>query len=72
MSEDSETDQRQVSDSFTQEDELANAVQEAIDDWVANDEIPVYRAEGKIVAEEDVLRQNILVMVAIAVDQTAD
>jgi len=67
MSEDSETDQSRVSDSFTPEDELTNAVQEAINDWVAEDSIPVHREEGYVVADEEVLRENICVMIAIAV-----
>jgi hypothetical protein len=72
MSEDSETDQRRVSDSFTPEDELTNAVQEAIDDWVTADSIPVHREEGNIVADEEELRKNILVMIAIAVSETSN
>ena len=69
MSEDSETDQSRVSDSITQQDELANAVQEAIDDLAAEDSIPVYRAEGYVVADEEVLQKNICVMIAIAVSE---
>ena len=72
MSEDSETDQSRVSDSITQQDELANAVQEAINDLAAEDSIPVYRAEGYVVADEEVLRKNICVMIAIAVNKTAE
>ena len=69
MSEDSETDQRRVSDSFTPEDELASAVQEAINDWVDGDSIPVHREDGNIVADEEVLQKNICVMIAIAVNE---
>ena len=69
MSEDSETDQNRVSKSFTPEDELTNAVQEAIDDWVAADSIPVHRADGYVVANEEVLQKNICVMIAIAVSE---
>lgn len=72
MTSNPDTGQSQDSDSEIDEETIEEAVQEAIDDWVASDEIPVYRTEGKIVADKDVLRQNILVMVAIAVDQTAD
>ena len=72
MSEDSETDQSRVSDSITQQDELADAVQEAINDLAAEDSIPVYRAEGYVVADEEVLRKNICVMIAIAVNKTAE
>ena len=70
MSEDSETDQNRVSDSITQQDELANAVQEAINDWVTADSIPVHREEGYVVADEEVLQKNICVMIAIAVRET--
>ena len=69
MSEDSETDQSRVSKSFTPEDELTNAVQEAIDDLAAEDSIPVYMAEGYVVADEEVLQKNICVMIAIAVNK---
>ena len=69
MSEDSETDQNRVSESFTPEDELTNAVQEAINDLAAEDSIPVYRAEGYVVADQEVLQKNICVMIAIAVSE---
>lgn len=69
MSEDSETGQSRVLDSITQQDELANAVQEAINDLAAEDSIPVYRAEGYVVADEEVLQKNICVMIAIAVNE---
>ena len=72
MSEDSETDQSRVSDSITQQDELANAVQEAINDLAADDSIPVYMSEGYVVADEEVLRKSICVMIAIAVNKTAE
>lgn len=72
MSEDSETDQSRVSDSITQQDELANAVQEAINDLAAEDSIPVYMAEGYVVADEEVLRKNICVMIAIAVNEATE
>jgi len=69
MPEDSETNQNRVSEPFTPEDELANAVQEAINDLAAEDSIPVYRAEGYVVADEEVLQKNICVMIAIAVNE---
>jgi len=72
MSEDSETDQSRLSDSIIQQDELANAVQEAINDLAAEDSIPVYRAEGYVVADEEVLQKNICVMIAIAVSETSN
>ena len=72
MSEDSETDQSRVSDSITQQDELANAVQEAINDLAAEDSIPVYRAKGYVVADEEVLQKNICVMIAIAVGEATE
>ena len=72
MSEDSETGQSRVLDSITQQDELANAVQEAINDLAAEDSIPVYRAEGYVVADEEVLQKNICVMIAIAVNKTPE
>lgn len=72
MTEDSETDEMQVLDSINVGEELEYAVQEAIDDWVAAEEVPIWKAEGKVVADEEVLVKSICVMTAIAVDEAAE
>jgi len=72
MTEDSETTERQVSNSINVGGELVYAVQEAIDDWVVAEDIPVQRVEGQIIADEEELVKNICVMMVLAVDEAAN
>jgi hypothetical protein len=59
-----------VSSSRQRGEELFDAVEEAIEDWVAEESIAIEREKGDIVADEDELVENISVMIAIAVDET--
>lgn len=52
-----------------QAQEFVDSVQEAVDDWVDEEEIHISRREGQIVADEEVLVENISIMVAIAVQE---
>jgi hypothetical protein len=72
MSEDSEAAEGQVSDSINVGEELVYAVQEAIDDWVAAEDVPIRRVEDQIIADEDELVKNICVMTVLAVDEAAE
>lgn len=72
MSEDPETGERRVSDSLNVGEELVYAVQEAVDDWVAAEDIPIRRIEDQIIADEDELVKNICVMTVLAVDEASE
>lgn len=69
MSEEPETNENIVSDSNYRGEELANVVQGAIDDWVSDEDAPVWRDEDKVVADEKELVKNISLMMAIAADE---
>ena len=52
-----------------QAQEFVDSVQEAVDDWVDEEEIHISRREGQIVADEEVLVGNISIMVSIALEK---
>jgi hypothetical protein len=67
MSEVSKPDQSQVLDSITQQDELAEGVKRADEYLPAEDSIS-FHAEGYLMADNEVLRKNSCVMIAIPGD----
>lgn len=60
-----------VSDENTQGDELVEAVEEAIDHWVAAESVAVQRNGKEITADEDELVKNISIMIIMALDELA-
>lgn len=60
-----------VSDENTQGDELVEAVEEAIDYWVAAESVAVQRNGKEITADEDELVKNISIMIIMALDELA-
>ena len=60
-----------VSDENTQGDELVEAVEEAIDYWVAAESVAVRRNGKEITADEDELVKNISIMIIMALDELA-
>ena len=69
MTDYSENEESTVSDSSQGTPELHGAVEEAVSDWVADESIPIERQGSDIVADEDELVKNILIMIAIALDE---
>ncbi|MFB6069484.1 MAG: hypothetical protein ABEJ76_00560 [Halanaeroarchaeum sp.] len=69
MSDYSENGESPVEHSSHRGEELFEAVEEAIEDWVAEESIAIEREEGDIVADEEELIENISIMVAIVVDE---
>ena len=55
-----------------QGEELVEAVRMAVDDWVNAEDIEISREDGQIVADENELVGNTSVMIAIAVESTAE
>lgn len=72
MPSDRENGETPVSDTQPRGEELYYAVQQAINDWVAADEIQVRRRDGEILADEEQLVEQISIMVAIAVDEATE
>lgn len=69
MSDYSQNGEGPVSDSSQQGEELFEAVEGAVEDWVTDESIAIEREGGNIVADEEELIENISIMVAIAVDE---
>jgi len=55
-----------------QGEELVEAVRMAVDDWVNAEDIDISREDGQIVADENELVENTSVMIAIAIEETAE
>lgn len=72
MTEDSEPDESNVSREELHENELVKTVQQAVDDWVADESISAYREGKYIVTEEEKLVERISAMVAIAMREAAE
>ena len=72
MTDYSENGESHISDTDTQEDELWEAVEEAVDDWVFDDSIEAYRKNGYLVMEEKKLVEYVSVMVAVAMREAAE
>jgi hypothetical protein len=72
MTDYSENGESHVSDADTQGDELLEAVEEAVDDWVSDDSIEAYRKNGYLVMEEKKLVEYVSVMVAVAMREAAE
>ena len=53
-------------------EELVEAVRMAVDDWVNAEDIDISREDGQIVANENELVENTSVMIAIAIEETAE
>jgi len=53
-------------------EELVEAVRMAVDDWVNAEDIDISREDGQIVADENELVENTSVMIAIAIEETAE
>lgn len=70
MSDYSENGESTVSDSNHREEELSEAVREAIEDWVSEESIEVERDGQTVVADEAELVENISIMIALAIDET--
>lgn len=69
MTDYSENGESPVSDSRQKGEKLFDAVEETIEDWIAEESIDVAREGEQIVADEDELVKNISFMIAIAVDE---
>jgi hypothetical protein len=61
-----------VSDPQARGNELIDIIEEAIDDWVADESIPAYREGDYIVTEEDQLTERIFVMISIAMREASE
>ncbi|MGQ3327988.1 hypothetical protein [Halorubrum sp. FL23] len=72
MSDYSENDEQRVSNQPNQGYELEDAVQEALDDWRADESLPVYGKDEYIVAKEDLLVKHITVMIATAINESTE
>lgn len=72
MSDYSENDEQRVSNQPNQGYELEDAVQETLDNWEADESLPVYRKEEYIVAKENILVENLTVMIATAIDESTE
>ena len=72
MTDYSENGESPVSDESTPGYELEDAVQEAIDDWVADESLPVYRKGDYVAAEEEMLVENLTMMIVIAMREVAE
>ena len=69
MTDYSKDDESTVSDLNQEGSDLYEAVEETISEWVADEHIDVERQGNDIVADEDELVKNILIMIAIALDE---
>jgi len=68
----SENGESPVSDESNQGYTVEDAVQEALDDWVADESLPAYRKGDYVAVNEEMLVENIAFMIAVAMREAVE